>query len=265
MPIRTAVRVISMDSSIERREKFTQNTKDATVNWEFFSAYTKIAAPLRYDERLAVRRFRRPLTEAEIGCYTSHYKLWEWLVGSAYDQVIVFEDDVLVEWEAINELSTYDFSKIGIDKLHLFSVIISKSKPVIWQFLSRHYHLLHAKGMLFGAQGYILTRRGAETLLKRNEVIHSPVDWVMGRYWEHGLFPYIMFPFPIVERHAPSTIGDNLELYKPGASDRVAQFYWRIRDKVAREVFDRFRMNKNQFGGLIDHRPSFLSKVFKNE
>jgi len=89
------------------------------LDWAFFPAYIGKTEPLQYDDRVAVRRWGRPLSPAEIGCYTSHFKLWEWLLNSDCDQAIIFEDDVIAEWSLIEKLAITRFSDYGINLLRL--------------------------------------------------------------------------------------------------------------------------------------------------
>src|SRR5271165_2518493 len=119
--IRTRVTVITLGQSVERRAQFGAAAKDAAVEWDFFTAYTEVSLPLSYNRRLAVKQFGRPLCSGEIGCYTSHYKAWQSLVNSNDDQIIVFEDDVLVDWPIINRLAECNFSKLKIDILRLLA------------------------------------------------------------------------------------------------------------------------------------------------
>lgn len=37
---------------------------------------------------------KRPLKRGEIGCFLSHYYIWEDIVANNYDRVLVFEDDI---------------------------------------------------------------------------------------------------------------------------------------------------------------------------
>jgi glycosyl transferase, family 25 len=81
----TSVRVISLERSVERRQAFKQMAGSTELDWAFFPAHTDITEPLQYDDRVAARRFGRSLSPAEIGCYASHFKVWEWLANSDYD------------------------------------------------------------------------------------------------------------------------------------------------------------------------------------
>ena len=242
--MRTAIRVINLDSAIDRRESFTKQAKDAPVAWEFFPACKNAIAPLHYKDRLATRRFGRPLSAGEIGCYASHYKIWEWFLGSDCDQLIVLEDDVLVEWNIIGKLADYDFSGIGVDKLHLFTLYPFKSKTIIHSFLSKHNHLLRAPGVLIGSTGYLLTRRGAKLLLEDGKILTAPIDEFLARYWDHGVLSHICFPAPILEKFMPSTIGGARDVMPDQSNllDRLVYKYWRARDGALRAWTQWFQM-----------------------
>jgi len=113
------IRVINLDASVDRRQAFKQMAGGTKLDWAFFPAYIGKTEPLQYDDRVAVRRWGRPLSPAEIGCYTSHFKLWEWLLNSDCDQAIIFEDDVIAEWSLIEKLAITRFSDYGINLLRL--------------------------------------------------------------------------------------------------------------------------------------------------
>jgi collagen beta-1,O-galactosyltransferase len=40
---------------------------------------------------------KRPLKLGEIGCFLSHYKVWNDVVENNYERVVVLEDDVVFE------------------------------------------------------------------------------------------------------------------------------------------------------------------------
>ena len=120
---RTPIKVISLDTSIDRRQAFTGMIGGINLDWGFFPAHTAITEPLQYHHRAAVRRSGRPLSPPEIGCYTSHFKLWEWLSNSNFDQAIILEDDVIVDWAFIEKVAAIRLSDYGINllRLHTYS------------------------------------------------------------------------------------------------------------------------------------------------
>jgi hypothetical protein len=87
------------------------------LEWAFFPACTGTVEPLTYETRVATRRCGRPLSPSELACYASHFKIWEWLAVSDYDQAIIFEDDVLVAWPVIEQIAAHRFAGHGVNLL----------------------------------------------------------------------------------------------------------------------------------------------------
>jgi glycosyl transferase, family 25 len=257
----TAVKVISLEDSEQRRAEFTWQAMGVDVEWSFFPAHKSIVPPLEYSEKAANRRFGRALSPAEIGCYTSHFKCWEWLVHSEYDQAIIFEDDVMIDWKVIKVLSECDLSGYGIKFLRLFVTHTVNWKVVMFRFLSPHYHLIRTSGVCFGTQGYVLNKEAARLLVSNYAQVTFPADWVLTRYWDHKLINYALFPFPVIERHFPSTIGDQRnDAKKTPACHQVFWYVGRIRDRVKRELFDR-TVERWPLGCTSDQGPAFIHKI----
>jgi glycosyl transferase family 25 len=234
---RTAVRVISLRAAQDRRATFATFATfaaDTGVSWSFFDARTAIAPPLHYDESNARRVHGRTLTEGERGTYASHVAAWEWLLDSPYRQLIVFEDDVVADWPLISQLGRMDFSAIGIDYMRLFTKI-----PVRWRrlrspFLDRYHHLIRITSFALGTQAYLITRPGAQRLLKHAPQVECPIDAYMDKYWKHGVPNLALYPFPVFERFDSSTIGEARFEKRPiPAADRVALFSLRLRERFA--------------------------------
>ena len=259
---KTAVRVINLADARTRREEFTKLARDATVDWDFFIACTGPTAPLQYDDRLAIRRCGRALSRAELGCYASHYKLWEWIAFSDYDQAIIFEDDVIVDWAVVEQVSLNKFSDHGVDLLRLYLTHPFQWRIARYRLFSPNSHLVRPCGMTFGTQGYLLTRDAARSLVSRYALAAAPVDWVLGRYWEHGLAAFCIHPFPVIERHAPSGIGDSRHAATQHRHpyDRIARITWRVRDRAQRAFVENCVLKKYPFGKTVDSGPPLLQR-----
>ena len=226
---------------------------DSSLSWEFFSAYRTNQSPLIYNEQLAIQRFGRPLSSGEIGTYTSHYKVWETFLQSEFDQMIVFEDDVLIDWPLINQLAGFDFGGAQIDFLRLFATHPFKFRTAIYRFCSPHSHLVRCEGLVLGIQAYILSRRGAHALLSTGTTIFEPVDWVMARYWRYRVLNYCLFPFPILERYVPSTIGASREAeYVTTIPQKLSRLLWRVQNRILREYVDRVSFRLSRFPPSAD-------------
>jgi glycosyl transferase family 25 len=259
MTVSTTVRVISLANS-GRRDEFSQATADATLPWKFFDGYAQIAQPLRYSPEDAVRYFGRALTPGEIGCYTSHFKLWEEFLRSPGQQLVVMEEDVIADWKAVERLAREDLASRDIHILRLFSTHPFPFDFRVYRFLSPHAHLIRARGLILGTQAYIVTRRGAEALLKSATRVLRPIDWEMSRYWSYGVTNYCISPYPVLERYGVSGIGHaGRELALEKKRSRVAiRFLYRLKDRLAREWFDRWQTKSSPFGEPPDSGPAFI-------
>jgi glycosyl transferase family 25 len=262
MHLATAVKIISLETSHDRRRLFNSNASHSALKYDFHDAYTELAAPLEYQERDAIRRFGRPLSRGEIGCYTSHFKIWEWLVASNYAQLIVLEDDVLVDWSLIGRLAEFDMGRLGVDFLRLGGTHPFRSESLRYNFAGQHYHLVRAQGYFLGTQGYLVTRAGARALMMAGRRINAPVDWVLARYWSHGLPPLVLFPFPLVEIYSlPSVIKERENVpFQFTKSDRYHRLKARISTRLQKARTDYIGLRHLSFGKPISPGADFLTQ-----
>ena len=82
------------------------------------------------------------------------------------DQLIVLEDDVVVDWEFIREISAIQLAGRGIEYLRLFAKM-----PAPWRFIASPYfdkyrHLIRFTGYALGTQAYVLSKTGAQRLIR---------------------------------------------------------------------------------------------------
>jgi glycosyl transferase family 25 len=233
------VRVISMSSAVQRRAQFAEQAKGVAVPWEFFDALTGPRLPLRHMPEAALVRAGRALRAGELGCYASHYALWEMFLASSAEQLLVFEDDVLVDWGAVTRLLEQDFAALGVHVLKLYATFPIQSRTVHYKFYSDHSHLVRVQGYCYGTQAYVLTRAAATALVESCAELDMPIDWAMSRYWDYGHANFAVVPFPVIERLVPSSIGHppagGVQNSLLGRGRRLA---WRLRDRARRWLFD---------------------------
>jgi glycosyl transferase family 25 len=231
---KSPIAVISLRSAGARRVHFSKSAADTALAWSFFDAHTAIAAPLEYDAAGARRVHGRGLTPGELGVYASHAAVWRQLLDSNERQMMVFEDDVVADWPLIERLASYDFSAIGVDYLRLFTKIPPRFRKMKSPFLDRYHHLIRITGFALGTQAYMITRSGAERLVKHASRIECPVDAYMDKYWTHGVPNLALYPFPVFERFDASSIGEaRFEKQPMPVADRVALFRRRLQERVA--------------------------------
>ncbi len=259
---RCAVWVISLESARERREAFGNQAQKTSLQWQFVKAYTEVPQPLVYDESRVTRRFGRPLSPGELGVYASHYKAWEAFLKSDLDQILLLEDDVLVDWPLVERLARVNLAEQHVDFLRMFATHPIAGRVSMYRFCSPHSHLLRLQGLTLGLQAYFLTRHAAQVLLATGVEILEPIDWVTARYWKYRLPNYCLFPFPILERYVPSTIGASRE--EAANSSRRAEIERLIRriwQRLERAYVDHWVFPKAPFGPTHDVGPSLVDRV----
>ncbi len=207
-PVLTRIIVISMADAGERRTRFEARARTAPVAWSFYAAHTSLHPSLRYDEAGAIVAKGRPLRAGEIGCYSSHYAAWTDLQSSDADQYVVLEDDVIVDWTFVGKLAQVDLAAMGINYLRLYYKFPARAALVKENFIDRARSIVELAGNAYGTQGYTITKAGAKLFLDHCRIVCRPIDDEMDRTWVHGQPNLAVFPFPVLEESAGSTIGN---------------------------------------------------------
>lgn len=211
MPKFLQARVISLETSVDRRRLVAENLKDFQIPWRFFDALRGddhcVYLP---DEKNQIVRFGRNLTNSEIGCFKSHVTaMSEFETCPDLKWLLVIEDDVWVD-------TLFDFKALaewlesqGINYLRLYARRW-KSADVVAYWNDRQF--IRFKTDPYGAQAYLINRAGAEAFRRSFKSIDMPIDDELGRFWLHGLEIYALFPFPVIERAATSTLQSDRSL-----------------------------------------------------
>ena len=206
--MRTRIIVISLPEAEERRIRFLDRARNASVPWSFYPARAGLHPPLRYDEQAAIVAKGRPLRAGELGCFSSHYAAWEELQSDDVDQYVILEDDVIVDWAFVGKLAAIDLAGMGINYLRLYYKLPARAAMVKENFLERARSIVELSGSAYGTQGYAITKAGARIFLDHCRTVTRPIDDEMDRTWIHGQANLAVFPFPIMEDSSGSTIGN---------------------------------------------------------
>ncbi|UVO49036.1 glycosyltransferase family 25 protein [Sphingomonas sp. SUN019] len=203
----TEIFVVSLADAGDRRAAFADRARDAGLDWRFFDACTAKPDSLTLDE-LAVRRNKgRAMTRGEIGCYASHFSIWEDIVARGVTQAIVLEDDTIVDWAYLARLADTDLAARGYDYLRLYAKRPTFQRIVAKDFLQHSRTVVELIGLAYGTQGYAITQAGARAFVAECRMIRRPIDDAMDRSWAHGVRNLALFPAPILEATVPSAIG----------------------------------------------------------
>lgn len=186
-----------------------------------------------YNAKKHFYRKGRNLSLGELGCFASHYSLWQKCV-ELETPIIILEDDVLI---LDNFRDFYQHANQFIEKY-----------PFIW--LHKNYrdnkkmiidtiaNLSIAKFYrdYFCAMGYIITPTAAKQLLKYCEEWIYPVDDQMARFYENKIENLAIEP-PCIDRttNMDSLIGDACRTNKNlSILSKLRREYFNLKDCVKR-------------------------------
>ncbi|WP_424409747.1 glycosyltransferase family 25 protein [Pasteurella sp. PK-2025] len=161
-----------------------------------------------YPERFDARR---PLTIGEIGCAMSHLSIYQIMCNEQIEQAIILEDDAIVSQEF--EYIVLDSLKKVPKKCDILFYEHGKAKSYFFKKnLIEGYRLVHykspskhSKRTITRATAYLITKEGADKLLKLAYPIRMPADYLTGALQLNGLNAYGVEP-PCVFRGTDSEI-----------------------------------------------------------
>ena len=178
--------IINLESSTDRREHISRQLDKLGVNYHIFSAVNGHAGPHplfeMYDDELSHLYRGKSLSNGQLGCYASHYLLWQKCVEIG-KPVIIIEDDALIYPEHFIDFidhipqldKHFECVRLFDNKRKSFSY-----KPV--KTLEKIALCKFSKGHM-SATGYYLTPAGAAKLLEHSSRWYMAVDIYMDRFW----------------------------------------------------------------------------------
>lgn len=173
------IQVVSVATAKKRREHIQTHFSALQVEFEFFDAITPSDVnTIASKNSLAFEQDK--LTNGEKGCLLSHYLLWQKLIHSNNDYMIICEDDVILSSQIsllLNELphiiQICDILKFETMKkpIILSENIIKNKNFIVKKLISAH----------MGTAGYIISKTMAKNLtnILKNTIINQPIDHYM--------------------------------------------------------------------------------------
>ncbi len=211
------------------------------LRYEIVDAVDGFALDMReYAGRLRADKWRklrgRELSPGEIGCYLSHYQLWERIAAEEKECAVVLEDDAIPR---------ADFAAV-IAKLPLLPwewdvVLLSARKRyaadcVLCEIGETGRRLVRYRRRVGTTRAYIITAKGARKLCDYCYEIRAPVDWSYAEWWRNGVAFYGADPAAASHAQTPSTIGKPRRLPRT-LGERIAAAATMHRDWWRRHIF----------------------------
>lgn len=168
-------------ASVHREAGIDGQTGDVEI---FLSKVSQIRAKLKKG---------RVLTKTQIGCFASHYNVWQRCVKNG-KPLIVLEDDAKIN---IGGLQKFIEGVEGLPSCYKCIRLSSNEtknakQKKVGQFediLIVRYTKAHMT-----AVGYYLTPKGAQDFIRKSERWSLPVDLFMGEFWRHNVDCYGVIP-----------------------------------------------------------------------
>ena len=230
------VYVISLARAGARRESMRARLECSGLRFEIIDAVDgKQLTPDDYaDNPLRRDKFRRKkgrdITDGEIGCYLSHYRLWRRIVSEQTPCALVLEDDV--RWDDDMRSVVRELAETAQSwSVALLSADMKKVPGRKLRGLSggaRSLVMCNRRARTTAA--YMISQRGARELLEYCREITAPIDAAYGEWWRNGLAFYVVSP-PVFRQEGESLIDVRGEKQKAKWRDRVTASLWRKYDR----------------------------------
>ncbi len=181
-----------------------------------------------YDHRSRMRNLGYPIRAGEVGCFLAHRGAWE--AASHWEGcTLVLEDDAFVDPSRLPDIIAA--SELLVEKSSA-ARLISRPRPSfrIWRKLSSGTSLGRPTRNGNLTVGYLISKKGARTLLLNSKSFWCPVDDYMNLEYIHGC---LMFHFePELAEHRDGGVSLIGRREKPSVS---------LTKKVTREALRSWR------------------------
>lgn len=177
--------IVSVDDDLGLRRK-SARAQLAALGWQFsfVDGFTPQSAEAiaMYDAAQNLRRSKRPLAPAEIATYASHRKaMYEFLKTDEPVALILEDDFCLIEPDSFGfRIATLLQAPVEWDILKLFD--FQERRAIEW-LPAGDVRIVSHGSPAAGMVGYLITRRGAESILRRRAV-YRPIDEDIKFFWE---------------------------------------------------------------------------------
>lgn len=176
---------INLDKDGERRERMQAQLEALPIPFARLSAVWWPDVP--EDEKTALyapernaRQYYKPLANGEKGCYASHVQAWRQLLASDAQALVVLEDDVRLQADFAEVIHSLAHVEPSWDMIKL--VGREREKVRAQRPLAAGHRLIQYTRVPSLTAAYVISRAGAEKLLRSRVPFGRPVD-VDLRFW----------------------------------------------------------------------------------
>jgi glycosyl transferase family 25 len=205
--------IISLERAVDRRAHMIGLLEGLGIEAEFVPAVDGRALTTadrgQYDSRLARLNYRSEMTDSEIACYLSHYRIYERICRDNLPMALIMEDDIDVApnlAQVLRDLAAQPDPEWTVVRLQtqrgkVFNPTCAqeRGRPVCAVAGGALYQI---DTHVLGGCAYLMRLPAAQTMLTYGRRISRPIDQTLDRYWENGIVPYVVRPFPVRQHPA---------------------------------------------------------------
>ena len=191
--------VICLERETERKAYIKEHLSSLNIPFVFSKAVdgrvlSKIEKDAIYSEEESIKTRGRPLADGELGCYMSHYKIWQHMVKNSIETALIIESDAVFSSEAIEVINQIELSNVSWDLIMLY---YRECFPSFWEQrkLTNETNLVKFANKCSCTTAYLLTLAGAKQLLKFAMPICLPVDdYMTGGFINKDIKTFAAYP-----------------------------------------------------------------------
>ncbi|HFQ4922304.1 TPA: glycosyltransferase family 25 protein [Vibrio vulnificus] len=202
--------VVSLSSSVERRERMQRQLDQLQIEFEFFDAVDGSKPNFlnsdKVDNALTYSRKGYQLKNGEVACFSSHYELWKVCI-SLNQPIIILEDNVDISEDFPQLIEPLNRVIRQFDYVKLAATLPVKFNP-IKQIISRYSIGQYGKKTC-GTTAYAVSPEAAKQFILHAEKFIEPVDDYLEKPWRHGVKTYSIAPSLFQRAQIASTISSS--------------------------------------------------------
>jgi len=157
-----------------------------------------------YHRAKCLRVYGVEMLDSEIGCYLSHYRLYQRILRDDLPASLILEDDARLDpatpaiLRALLGVAEPAWTVVRLESMRgrLLRPPSSRFVGIRVADLPDGAGLYRLRTHVLGLGAYLIRPAGARRMLEYGARIFSPIDQTMDRFWENGIVPYIVRPFP---------------------------------------------------------------------
>lgn len=216
--------VVSLARATARRADMKKRLAAAGVKFEFVDAVDGAELDLaKYQHRIKDKK----MSPKTIGCFLSHYNLWQRIADEKISFAIILEDDALLNNDFMKtaaQLPNINWYWEVINLCYSHRIRVETSVCEVGA-----YKIVRNARPTNTAAGYAISLRGAQKCLAYCYEIKQGVDLQRRQYYAYGLHFYSIDPPLGSQSGAPSTINDRVKFSK---INHIARLYRKVRYAV---------------------------------